>query len=75
MVILENQYIQLNYDEVKGFFDIFNKKNDSKVISHAFCSVILKSSDGEKLVLSSFDDNKKEFEIIPVSDDNGEGKL
>ena len=75
MVVLETQWVRLEYDEVKGTFDVFDKIIESKVITHTFCSFTLSSSDTEELILSSFDDCQKDCEIQPISDNNGNGKI
>ena len=73
-MILENKWIRVVYDEVKGFFDIVNKIDAFKVFTNAFSAVILISPDEKELNLSALDSNRKSHIMKDVSDKFGNGK-
>ena len=74
MVSLENKWIQLDFNEKSGFFEIIDKIDGIKMVIHAFSSVVLLSQDDEERVLSTFDKSEKSYDIKKISDIHGEGQ-
>ena len=74
MVSLENKWIQLDFNEKAGFFEIIDKIDGVEMVIHAFSSVVLLSQDDEERVLSTFDKSEKSYDIKIISDIHGEGQ-
>jgi len=74
MVLLENKWLQLDFDEDTGFFDIINKVSGLRIANHIFSSVYLCTKENKDIILSSFNSKETFCKIENISDVLGDGK-
>ena len=74
MVVLENKWLRLIFNENTGFFEILGKDDELKVFSNAFARAVLTSPEDAEITLSTYDANKRTYELQDISDGNGKGK-
>lgn len=74
MVSLENKWLQLNFDENQGFFEIINRNTGLGTFNHIFSSVSLLTQKNKNIILSTSDSKENSYTLENISDIYGNGR-